>query len=72
LKVTRSPRLIPIPNPEMKFGVVHFLLLLALVSLALAVTSCASDEPDNASVRPWNAPQSWENGMGGMQDYQHR
>jgi hypothetical protein len=56
----------------MKFGVVHFLLFLALVSLALAATSCASDEPDNASVRPWNAPQDWENGMGGMEDYQHR
>jgi hypothetical protein len=51
---------------------VHFLLFLALVSLALAVTSCASDEPDNNSVRPWNAPQSWENGVGGMEDYQHR
>jgi hypothetical protein len=51
---------------------VSILLLLMLVSLALAVTSCASDEPDNASVRPWNAPQSWENGMGGMEDYQHR
>jgi hypothetical protein len=51
---------------------VRFLLLLALVSVALAVTSCASDEPDNNSVRPWNAPQSWENGMGGMEDYQHR
>jgi hypothetical protein len=56
----------------MKICAVHFLLLLALVSLALAITSCASDEPDNASVRPWNAPQSWENGMGGMEDYQHR
>jgi hypothetical protein len=51
---------------------VHFLLLLALVSVVLAVTSCASQDPDNESVRPWNAPQSWENGMGGMEDYQHR
>jgi hypothetical protein len=55
----------------MKLRAVHLLLLLALVSLALAGSSCASVEPDNNSVRPWNAPQSWENGMGGMQDYQH-
>lgn len=51
---------------------VNFLLLLALVSVVLALTSCASQDPDNESVRPWNAPQSWENGMGGMEDYQHR
>jgi hypothetical protein len=56
----------------MKFRTVHYLLFLALVSLAFAISGCASDEPDNASVRPWNAPQSWENGMGGMGDYQHR
>jgi hypothetical protein len=58
--------------PEMKFRAVHFVLFLALVTLALAVSSCASDESENNSVRPWNAPQSWENGMGGMEDYQHR
>jgi len=56
----------------MKLRATQFLLLLALVSLALAISGCASDEPDNASVRPWDAPQSWENGMGGMEDYQHR
>jgi len=51
---------------------VQFLLLLALVSMALSMTGCASDEPDNAAVRPWDAPQSWENSLGGMEDYQHR
>jgi hypothetical protein len=56
----------------MKLRATQLLLLLALASLALAISGCASDEPDNASVRPWDAPQSWENGMGGMQDYQHR
>jgi len=56
----------------MKLRAVHFLLLLALVSLALAISGCASDEPENTAVRPWNAPQSWENGLGGMEDYQHR
>jgi hypothetical protein len=55
----------------MKFRAVHLLLLLALVSLAFAISGCASDEPANASVRPWDAPQSWENGMGGMENYQH-
>jgi hypothetical protein len=56
----------------MKRWAVQVLLVLALVSTALLITSCASDEPDNASVRPWNAPASWENGLGGMEDYQHR
>jgi hypothetical protein len=57
---------------EMKVRAAQLFLLLALVTLALAVSSCASDESENDSVRPWNAPQSWENGMGGMEDYQHR
>jgi hypothetical protein len=56
----------------MKVRAAQLFLLLALVTLALAVSSCASDESENDSVRPWNAPQSWENGMGGMEDYQHR
>jgi hypothetical protein len=55
----------------MKFRATHFFLFLALVSLALAISGCATNEPDNASVRPWDAPQSWENGMGGMENYQH-
>jgi hypothetical protein len=50
----------------------HLLLLLALAALVLTISGCATDESANDSVRPWNAPQSWENGMGGMQDYQHR
>jgi len=56
----------------MKRCAIQFFLFLALVSIALAISGCASDEPENASVRPWNAPQDWENGMGGMTDYQHR
>jgi hypothetical protein len=24
---------------------------------------CASTDPSNESVRPWNAPKDWENGM---------
>ncbi len=47
-------------------------LVLGLALLALIVSGCASAESDNASVRPWDAPQSWENGMGGAMDsYQH-
>jgi hypothetical protein len=36
-----------------------FGLVLALATAA-AVTGCATQEPDNASARPWNAPKSWE------------
>jgi hypothetical protein len=56
----------------MKFRAAHCFFFLVLVSLAFVISGCASDEPENASVRPWDAPQSWENGMGGMEDYQHR
>ena len=37
-----------------------FCLFLTLISLWFA--GCASTE-DNASVRPWNAPMGWENGL---------
>jgi len=36
-------------------------LLFALV--LLGASGCASTEPENASVRPWNAPIGWENGI---------
>jgi hypothetical protein len=67
MKLLRRIRL-----PEMKFSAAHLFLFLALAVLALTLSSCATDDPENMSVRPWNAPQGWENGMGGMQDYQHR
>ena len=38
-----------------------FLLLLALAGVALG--GCASTESENASERPWNTPQGWENGL---------
>jgi hypothetical protein len=58
----------------MKSRAFHYFLFLALTALALVISGCASTESDNASVRPWNAPQGWESGgmMGGMEDYQHR
>lgn len=49
----------------------NLLLLLALVALVAGLCGCASTEPENASVRPWNTPQGWENGLGAM-DTQHR
>ena len=38
-------------------------LLLLLVLAALAGTGCATTESENASERPWNTPQTWENGL---------
>jgi len=50
---------------------VRWLLLLASVASLAGVSGCATSDPDNASVRPWNTPQNWENGMGGMMNQQH-
>ncbi len=36
-------------------------ILCALV--LLGASGCASTEPENASVRPWNSPNGWENGI---------
>jgi hypothetical protein len=37
---------------------------LLLAALAFMAAGCASTEDtQNASVRPWNAPQGWENGL---------
>lgn len=47
----------------MRISGVHLLWLLLLAAIALGVTGCASDDPENDSVRPWNAPQGWENSM---------
>ncbi len=43
---------------------VRCLLSLLLLSAALGLSGCATtDDSDNASVRPWNAPKGWENGL---------
>jgi hypothetical protein len=39
------------------------LFLLLVVLAALVVSGCATTESDNVSVRPWNAPKSWETGL---------
>jgi hypothetical protein len=44
----------------------NWLLLLAILTLVVFISGCATDEPENASVRPWNTPQGWEGGLGGM------
>jgi len=49
----------------------NLLLLAALIGLGFFAVGCATDDPDNVSVRPWNSPQGWEGGLGGMQT-QHR
>src|SRR5579862_2498260 len=40
-------------------------LLLLLLLAALGLTACATtgDDSENASVRPWNSPKGWENGL---------
>jgi hypothetical protein len=49
---------------------VQYLCLLLLGVVLFVVSGCATTEPDNASVRPWNTPQGWEGGAPVM-DQQH-
>lgn len=44
----------------------HWLLLLAASSILVFISGCATNEAENASVRPWNSPQNWEGGLGGF------
>jgi hypothetical protein len=37
--------------------------LFALAAIFSVVSGCSTNEPQNASARPWNAPQSWEGGL---------
>jgi len=55
----------------MKRSAARWFLLLLLGCLLVGVSGCESNEPENDSVRPWNTPQNWENGMGGMMNTQH-
>ena len=48
------------------------LLCLLFALVLLGASGCASTEPDNASVRPWNSPIGWENGIpSGMYNQNH-
>lgn len=37
-------------------------LWLALLAVALGGFGCGTDEPDNASSKPWNSPEGYQNG----------
>lgn len=53
----------------MKCSVSNWLLAFLFVLIVIGASGCATSEPDNASVRPWNAPRGWENGIpSGMYD----
>src|SRR5579862_4721468 len=68
-KGMRLPRRIP---PLEKGGpAMKWLLLLLLGVLLLGVAGCETNEPDNASVRPWNSPQGWE-GNSPLLNQQHQ
>jgi len=47
---------------QLSFNTRWFLLLL-LGLVMVGFCGCASTEPDNYSVRPWNAPKNWEGGL---------
>jgi hypothetical protein len=55
----------------MKCRAVKWLWLLLLGSVLAGVSGCETNEPDNASVRPWNSPRGWEGGMP-MMNQQHQ
>jgi len=42
---------------------VKWFCLIALAAVVAGLSGCATEDPQNASVRPWNSPQSWEGGL---------
>ncbi|MGA3266873.1 MAG: hypothetical protein ABSE16_08620 [Verrucomicrobiota bacterium] len=55
----------------MRIRAVCWLWFLALGAMLAGISGCATNEPDNESVVPWNSPQGWENGMSGLMNQQH-
>ena len=45
------------------FNISRLLVLLSALAGGLLLSGCETTDPDNASVRPWNSPKSWENGL---------
>jgi len=54
-----------------KRAVARWLLWVLLGTVLSGVSGCATDEPQNESVRPWNSPQGWEGSMP-MMNQQHQ
>lgn len=48
-----------------------FLLCILFALISLGASGCASTDPENASVRPWNSPNGWENGIPSQMYQQH-
>jgi len=55
----------------MKRRAVRWFLLLLLGGMLVGVSGCATNEPENDSVRPWNTPQGWEGGLPMLNQQQH-
>jgi len=47
----------------MQRRVVCWLWLVVLGAALFGAGGCASSSPNNESVRPWDAPQGWENSV---------
>jgi len=56
----------------MKVCATHVVLFAVITALVVLSVGCASTDPDNASVRPWNSPEGWQGGVLGGMNYQHR
>jgi hypothetical protein len=39
------------------------LAAIVLATIAIGMTGCATDEPENLSEKPWNSPAGFGNGM---------
>lgn len=50
-----------------KVGInLRWVSLLLLLLVVIGLSGCATPDSENASVRPWNSPKSWENGLPSM------
>jgi hypothetical protein len=56
----------------MNFRTAQLALFLLIAACAMLFSGCATSEPDNVSVRPWNSPKGWEGSALGGMDYQRR
>ncbi len=52
----------PMRNASIQFQSFRHILLLLLVAASFVLSGCATEEPENASSRPWNEPRGWESG----------